>query len=112
MQNAQEIYLGTIAKLPRDEQWQLANLIFEQLRRTESQAERPSVYDLLKSLPKTVRIEVQKKLMPVFELTVYFAKDYAFNRNILGRIGFLNRVLIGLNDYAGKLYLSRDIDSE
>ena len=52
MQNAQEIYLGTIAKLPRDEQWQLANLIFEQLRRTENQAERLSVYDLLKSLPK------------------------------------------------------------
>ena len=52
MQNAQEIYLGTIAKLPRDEQWELANLIFEQLRRTESQTERLSVYDLLKSLPK------------------------------------------------------------
>ena len=47
-----------------------------------------------------------------FEGIVYFAKDYTFNRNVLGRIGFLNRVLIGLNDYAGKLYLRRDIDSE
>lgn len=47
-----------------------------------------------------------------FEMTVYFAKDYAFNRNVLGRTGFLNRVVIGLNDYAGKLYLSREIDSE
>ncbi len=47
-----------------------------------------------------------------FEITVYFAKDYAFNRNVLGRTGFLNRVVIGLNDYAGKLYLSREIDSE
>jgi hypothetical protein len=47
-----------------------------------------------------------------FESMVYFAKDYAFNRNVLGRTGFLNRVVIGLNDYAGKLYLSREIDSE
>ena len=47
-----------------------------------------------------------------FEGMVYFAKDYAFNRNVLGRIGFLNRVLIGLNDYAGKLYLSQKIDNE
>ena len=45
-------------------------------------------------------------------MTVYFAKDYAFNRNVLGRTGFLNRVVVGLNDYAGKLYLSREIDSK
>lgn len=47
-----------------------------------------------------------------FEGMVYFAKDYAFNRNVLGRVGFLNRVLVGLNDYAGRLYLSRDIDDQ
>lgn len=45
-----------------------------------------------------------------FEGLVYFAKDYTFKRNVLGRVGFLNRMLIGLNDYEGKLYLSRDID--
>ena len=42
-----------------------------------------------------------------FEVMVYFARDYAFNRNVLGRTGFLDRVLIGLNDYAGRLYLGR-----
>lgn len=47
-----------------------------------------------------------------FEGMVYFAKDYTFNRNVLGRVGFLNRVLLGLNDYAGKLYLSSTIDEE
>lgn len=47
-----------------------------------------------------------------FEMTVYFAKDYSFNRNVLGRTGFLNRIVLGLNDYAGKLYLSREIDTK
>jgi hypothetical protein len=42
-----------------------------------------------------------------FELVVYFAEDYAFSRNVLGRHGFLNLVRLGLIDYDGKLYLSR-----
>lgn len=40
-----------------------------------------------------------------FESLVYFAKDHFFNRNVIGRIGFLNRVRLGLDDYSGKLYL-------
>ncbi len=41
------------------------------------------------------------------DVMVFFAKDAAFNRNVLGRTGFLDRLLVGLNDYAGKLYLNR-----
>jgi hypothetical protein len=41
-----------------------------------------------------------------FELLVYFAQEPLFNRNVLGRSGFLNRVVLGLDDYAGKLFLS------
>ncbi len=47
------------------------------------------------------------------EVVVYFAENPAFNRNVLGRVGFLDRVLIGLNDYAGRLYLGRlDADEQ
>ena len=42
-----------------------------------------------------------------FDSTVYFAQDENFKRNVLGRHGWLDRVLIGINDYDGKLYLSR-----
>ncbi len=42
-----------------------------------------------------------------FDATVYFAQDENFNRNILGRHGWLDRIIIGINDYDGKLYLSR-----
>ncbi|HSK71503.1 MAG TPA: hypothetical protein VK892_07405 [Pyrinomonadaceae bacterium] len=42
-----------------------------------------------------------------FDSTVYFAQDENFNRNVLGRHGWLDRVIIGINDYDGKLYLSR-----
>jgi len=41
-----------------------------------------------------------------YETTVYFAKDHRFNRNILGRQGWLDRIRLGLIDYDGKLYLS------
>ncbi|MEQ1603351.1 MAG: aspartyl protease family protein [Pyrinomonadaceae bacterium] len=42
-----------------------------------------------------------------FDSTVYFAHDEGFDRNVLGRFGWLDRVLVGINDYDGKLYLSR-----
>jgi hypothetical protein len=42
-----------------------------------------------------------------FDSMVFFAEDEHFNRNILGRFGWLDRVVIGLNDYDGKLYLNR-----
>lgn len=42
-----------------------------------------------------------------FDSTVYFATEEAFDRNVLGRFGWLDRVIIGINDYEGKLYLKR-----
>lgn len=42
-----------------------------------------------------------------FDTTIYFARDNEFDRNLLGRFGWLDRVVIGINDYDGKLYLSR-----
>jgi hypothetical protein len=42
-----------------------------------------------------------------FDSTVYFAQSEGFNRNVLGRHGWLDRVIIGINDYDSKLYLSR-----
>jgi hypothetical protein len=47
-----------------------------------------------------------------WEVLVCFAKDHSFVRNVLGRSGFLNRVLFGLNDYAGRLYLGNLADVE
>ena len=38
--------------------------------------------------------------------TVYFAESEFYNRNVLGRQGFLDRVKLGLIDYEGKLFLS------
>ncbi len=38
---------------------------------------------------------------------VFFAENENFDRNVLGRNGWLDRVVIGINDYEGKLYLSR-----
>lgn len=43
--------------------------------------------------------------------TVYFAADPHFSTNVLGRIGWLNRVRFGLVDYEGRLYLSRYDDA-
>ena len=37
---------------------------------------------------------------------VYFAKEESFTRNVLGRLGWLDRVKLGLIDYEGKLFLS------
>lgn len=42
-----------------------------------------------------------------FEITAYFAADPSFNRNVLGRHGFLDRVQLGLVDYEGRMYLSQ-----
>jgi hypothetical protein len=41
-----------------------------------------------------------------FSALVGFAEDDAFQRNVLGRRGFLEQVIFGLVDYEGKLYLS------
>ncbi len=42
-----------------------------------------------------------------FDSMVFFAKEESMKRNVLGRHGFLDRVIIGINDYDSKLYLSR-----
>jgi hypothetical protein len=38
---------------------------------------------------------------------VGFAADEAFQRNVLGRRGFLEQTVLGLVDYEGRLYLRR-----
>lgn len=42
-----------------------------------------------------------------FDSYVFFAENENFKRNVLGRHGWLNRVIVGINDYDGELYLSR-----
>jgi len=42
-----------------------------------------------------------------FDTIVFFPLDVEIRRNILGRFGWLDRVVLGLVDYEGKLYLSR-----
>jgi hypothetical protein len=42
-----------------------------------------------------------------FDSVVYFAAQEVYNRNVLGRHGWLNLVRMGLVDYEGKLYLNR-----
>ena len=42
-----------------------------------------------------------------FDSIVYFAADEDISRNVLGRNGWLDRVVLGLIDYEGKLLLSR-----
>jgi hypothetical protein len=51
----------------------------------------------------TVTIEV---LGVRSEATVYFAADEQFARSVLGRIGWLDRVKLGLIDYEAKLLLT------
>jgi hypothetical protein len=41
--------------------------------------------------------------------TVYFAESEYFDRNVLGRIGWLDRVKLGLIEREGKLFLSENI---
>ena len=41
-----------------------------------------------------------------FGAFVGFAEDEGFRRNVLGRRGFLDQIMLGLVDYDGKLYLN------
>lgn len=41
-----------------------------------------------------------------FDVTVYFAADYALSRNLLGRNGWLQQVRLGVCDYDEMLYVS------
>ena len=41
-----------------------------------------------------------------FETFVYFAEDYAIDRNLLGRQGWLQLIKIGLDDYKSEIYIS------
>ena len=42
-----------------------------------------------------------------FDSEVYFNENPDFGRNILDRLGLLDRLIIGVNDYEGKLYLGK-----
>ena len=42
-----------------------------------------------------------------FNTVVFFPSEADVMRNVLGRFGWLDRVVFGLVDYDGKLYLSR-----
>lgn len=46
-----------------------------------------------------------------FESLVYFAADDFFDRNVVGQHGFLNHLLVGLDDNAGLMYLNDNADS-
>lgn len=41
-----------------------------------------------------------------FQSYVYFAENYEVKRNLLGRSGWLQLVMLGLNDYKNEIYLS------
>jgi len=41
-----------------------------------------------------------------FDTIVFFPSDAEITRNVLGRFGWQDRVVLGLVDYEGKLYLS------
>ncbi len=41
------------------------------------------------------------------DTAVYFAAEYGFPRNVVGRRGFVEQMRIGIVDYDGELFLSR-----
>lgn len=43
----------------------------------------------------------------IFDSPIYFSNDDGYRLNVLGRHGWLDRVIVGINDYDGKLYLNR-----
>ena len=43
-----------------------------------------------------------------FESTVYFAESEYFDRNVLGRFGWLNQIKLAIIDQEGKLFLSKN----
>jgi hypothetical protein len=42
-----------------------------------------------------------------FDSMIYFAADPSNTRNVLGRHGWLDRIVLGIVDYEGKLLLSQ-----
>ena len=42
-----------------------------------------------------------------FDSIAYFAADPALDRNVLGRHGWLDRIILGLVDYEGRLLMTR-----
>ena len=55
---------------------------------------------------KNSETEIQSVLGIETVSTVYFAESDYFDRNVLGRIGWLDRVKLGLIEQEGKLFLS------
>jgi hypothetical protein len=62
-----------------------------------------TVTGAFKAYPHTIEIDV---LGIRTESVVLFAADENFPRNVLGRVGWLDRVRLGVVDYEGKLLLS------
>lgn len=42
-----------------------------------------------------------------FDSTVFFYAEDVFKRNVLGRNGWLDKILLAIDDYNGRLYLSQ-----
>lgn len=56
--------------------------------------------------------EVEIEVLGIkFVSTVFFAESEYFDRNVLGRIGWLNKLKLGLIDEEGKLFLSKYTDN-
>lgn len=52
--------------------------------------------------------EVEIEVLGIkFDSTIYFAESEYFDRNVLGRTGWLNKVKLALIEEEGKLYLSK-----
>lgn len=62
-----------------------------------------TVIGKFEAFPHTVELDV---LGLRTESIVLFAADPAFGRNVLGRVGWLDRIRLGLVDYEGNLFLS------
>lgn len=41
-----------------------------------------------------------------FDAPVFFAEDEHYNRNVIGRFGGIDHLIVGIIDYEGKLFLS------
>lgn len=56
-------------------------------------------------------VDSQARLAFEDAVSVYFAEDISFSRNVLGRRGLLPKIQLALIDYDGKLYLSKYQDN-
>ncbi len=102
---------GEMVKLPASIDTGASNCLFER-----KHAELLNL-DLEAGYPKTFRtatgrvhafghLVTMEVLNLRFESVVYFFADELINRNLLGRVGWLDRIRLGLIDHDGELYLA------